>query len=187
MIAALGIPHVGGVAAGVIAQKYRTLDALRAACDAKPVVAVAATEEEEATETDPFAEELEQLDGIGLVIAVAIAQFLRDPHARAILDALSPFVGGALEPVTEIGVGPLTGKTLVVTGTLSRPRGEIQAAIEAAGGKIAGSVSKKTSYLVAGADTGKTKLDAATKHGVPVVDEDGLAKLLKTELGGSLD
>ncbi|MCE9575303.1 MAG: NAD-dependent DNA ligase LigA [Deltaproteobacteria bacterium] len=181
VIAALGIPHVGGVAAGVIAQKYRTLDALRAACDAKPVVAVAATEEEEATETDPFAEELEQLDGIGEVIAVAIAQFLRDPHARAILDALSPYVGGALEPVAEVGTGPLTGKTLVVTGTLSRPRGEIQAAIEAAGGKIAGSVSKKTSYLVAGADTGKTKLDAATKHGVPVVDEDGLAKLLAGE------
>jgi DNA ligase (NAD+) len=173
VLAALGIPHVGGVAAGIIAAKYRTLAALRAACDALPVPA----EEEE----DLFAAELEQLPGIGEVIAIAIARFLRDPHARAILDALGPYVGEALEPIVEVGTGPLTGKTLVVTGTLSRPRGEIQAEIEAAGGKIAGSVSKKTSYLVAGADTGKTKLDAATKHGVAVIDEAALAKLIAGE------
>jgi DNA ligase (NAD+) len=72
----------------------------------------------------------------------------------------------------------LTGKTLVVTGTLSAPRGEVQKRIEAAGGKVAGSVTKKTSYLVAGADTGKAKLEAAEKHGVPVVDEAGLERLL---------
>jgi DNA ligase (NAD+) len=80
--------------------------------------------------------------------------------------------------VTAPAVGPLAGKTLVITGTLSKPRGEIQARIEAAGGKVTGSVTKKTSYLVAGGDTGKTKLEAAEKHGVQVLDEDGLERLL---------
>jgi len=80
--------------------------------------------------------------------------------------------------VVAVTEGPLTGKTLVVTGTLSSPRADIQRRIEAAGGKVAGSVSKKTSYLVAGADTGKTKLDAAAKHGVAVIDEAELEKLL---------
>ena len=83
-------------------------------------------------------------------------------------------VSATMAPAT----GPLAGKTLVVTGTLSVPRGEIQARIEAAGGKIGASVTKKTSYLVAGADTGKAKLEAATKHGVPVIDEAGLEALL---------
>ena len=82
------------------------------------------------------------------------------------------------EPVVTVTEGPLTGKTLVVTGTLTAPRADIQRRIEEAGGKVAGSVSKKTSYLVAGADTGKTKLEAAAKHGVTVIDEAELEKLL---------
>ena len=77
--------------------------------------------------------------------------------------------------------GRSSGKTFVVTGTLSAPRADVQKRIEAAGGKVAGSVSKKTSYLVAGADTGKTKLEAAQKHGVKVIGEEDLDKLL----GGS--
>jgi DNA ligase (NAD+) len=68
--------------------------------------------------------------------------------------------------------------TLVVTGTLTQPRADVQKKIEQAGGKVAGSVSKKTTYLVAGADTGKTKLDAAQKNGVKVIDEAELEKLL---------
>ena len=63
---------------------------------------------------------------------------------------------------------------------MSRPRGDLQKAIEAAGGKVAGSVSKKTTYLVAGADVGKTKLEAAEKHGVAVIDEAGLESLLQS-------
>jgi DNA ligase (NAD+) len=80
--------------------------------------------------------------------------------------------------VVAVAGGPLAGKTLVVTGTLSAPRADVQKRIEAAGGKVAGSVSKKTSYLVAGADTGKSKLEAAHKHGVAVIDEVELEKLL---------
>jgi DNA ligase (NAD+) len=77
-----------------------------------------------------------------------------------------------------VAEGPLSGKTLVVTGTLTVPRTDVQKRIEAAGGKVAGSVSKKTTYLVAGADTGKAKLEAAQKHGVQVITEQELAQLL---------
>jgi DNA ligase (NAD+) len=164
VLAALGIDHVGGVAAKSIAQKYPSMTVLRAACAAKP--------------GEEFVAELCEIDGIGEVIAEAVDRFLRDPHAAAILDKLH---ARGLDPVEVVAAavdGPLSGKTLVVTGTLSAPRAQVQKRIEDAGGKIAGSVSKKTHYLVAGADTGKTKLEAAQKHGVPIVDEAGLEKLL---------
>jgi DNA ligase (NAD+) len=82
------------------------------------------------------------------------------------------------EPVATTADGPLNGMLLVVTGTLSAPRAEVQKRIEAAGGKVAGSVTKKTTYLVAGADTGKTKLEAAEKNGVKVITEAELEALL---------
>jgi DNA ligase (NAD+) len=164
LLCALGIAHVGGVAAQRIAQKYERLSALRAAADA--------------TESDAFVEALCEIEGIGEVIARAVDRFLRDEHARVVLDKLAARGVDPVEPRVASVTGPLTGKQFVVTGTLSRPRGEVQRRIEAAGGKVAGSVTKKTDYLVAGADTGKTKLDAAEKHGVAVIDEAGLDKLL---------
>ncbi|MBK7535790.1 MAG: NAD-dependent DNA ligase LigA [Myxococcales bacterium] len=165
LLSALGIAHVGGVVAKLIAARYRTLSALRAVAVAKPSAELVA--------------ELCEIEGVGEVIAVAVDRFLRDPHAQVVLDKLAARGFDPEEPVAERATdGPLVGKTLVVTGTLSRPRGEVQARIEAAGGKIAGSVSKKTHYLVAGADTGKTKLEAAEKHGVPVLDEAALEALL---------
>ena len=129
-------------------------------------------------ESDTFVEQLSEIDGIGEVIARAVDKFLREPHARHVLDKLAERGVDPVEPVVAVTEGPLSGKTLVVTGTLSRPRGEVQKRIEAAGGKVTGSVTKKTDYLVAGADTGKTKLEAAEKHGVAVIDEDALDKLL---------
>jgi DNA ligase (NAD+) len=106
---------------------------------------------------------------------------MSDPHAREVMERLIARGVDPVEPVAAPATGPLAGKLLVVTGTLSAPRGEIQARIEAAGGKIGGSVTRKTHYLVAGADTGQTKLDAAAKHGVPVIDEAALARLLAGE------
>ena len=77
--------------------------------------------------------------------------------------------------------GPLGGVRVCVTGTLSRPRTDIQAAIEAAGGIFDKSVKKGTAYLVAGADVGATKLKDAQKKGVKVIDEAALEKLLRGE------
>jgi DNA ligase (NAD+) len=164
LIAALGIAHIGGSAARLIAARYGTLSALRAAVAAK--------------DDDAMVAELCEIDGIGEIIARHVVRFLRDPQAIAVLDKLAARGLDPREPLVEIAVGPLTGKTLVVTGTLSAPRAEIHKRIEAAGGKIAGSVSKKTSYLVAGAETGASKLEAAHKHGVAVIGEAELGRLI---------
>src|SRR5690606_7349093 len=146
---------VGSVIARPIAERYGRLSALRAAVAAK--------------DTETFVAELCEIDGIGEIIAINVDRFLRDPHAAVVLDKLAARGIDPAQPVTAVTNGPLTGKTLVVTGTLAAPRTEIQKRIEAAGGKVAGSVSKKTDFLVAGADTGKTKLEAAHKHGVTVI------------------
>ncbi len=171
LLSALGIAHVGGVVAKLIAARYLTLSALRAAATAK-------TSEE-------LVAELCEIEGIGEIIAIAVDRFLRDAHAQAVLDKLAARGVDPHEPMAERATeGPLVGKSLVVTGTLSQSRADVQKRIEAAGGKIVGSVSKKTHYLVAGSDTGKTKLEAAEKHGVPVLDEAALEKLLSGEPTG---
>ncbi len=164
LLAALGIPNVGGVIARPIAEKYQQLSKLREAARAK--------------DSEAFVEELCEIEGIGETIAVNVDRFLRDPHAQVVLDKLAANGVDPAQPITRTADGPLTGKTFVVTGTLSAPRADVQKRIEQAGGKVAGSVSKKTHYLVAGADTGKTKLEAAEKHGVSVIDEAQLDALL---------
>ncbi|HWU85659.1 MAG TPA: NAD-dependent DNA ligase LigA [Kofleriaceae bacterium] len=164
LLSALGIPNVGGVIARPIAERYGTLSALRAAAAAKA--------------PEAFVEELCEIDGVGETIAVNVDRFLRDPNAAAVLDKLAARGIDPRQPIVATSDGPLSGMTVVVTGTLSAPRSEVQKRIEAAGGKVAGSVSKKTAYLVAGADTGQAKLEAAQKHGVKVIGEEELDKLL---------
>ena len=84
-------------------------------------------------------------------------------------------------PRARPGAGPLAGMTLVLTGTLpTLKRDEAKAMIEAAGGKVAGSVSGKTSYVIAGGDAG-SKLDRARELGVAVIDEDELKRLVGTQ------
>jgi DNA ligase (NAD+) len=127
-------------------------------------------------------EELTDVFGIGKVVAEGIVRFFGDEHTRDTLHRLidagvsaeAPEPGASTEPRE----GPLSGKTLVVTGTLpgfTRP--EAEAAIRAAGGHPAGSVSAKTDYLVAG-DRAGTKLAKAESLGVPVLDEDAFRRLL---------
>jgi DNA ligase (NAD+) len=164
LLSSLGIPNVGSVLARPIAQKYGRLSALRAAAAA--------------TSSDAFVAELCEIDGVGEIIACAVDRFLRDPNVIVVLDKLATRGIDPEEPVSAVTTGPLSGKTFVVTGTLTAPRADVQKRIEAAGGKVAGSVSKKTSYLVAGADTGKTKLEAAHKHGVQVIGEAELEELI---------
>jgi DNA ligase (NAD+) len=164
LLAALGIANLGGVLARPIAEKYGTLSALRAAAAQ--------------LDAEAFVAQLCEIDGIGETIAQSVDHFLRDPHSQEVLQKLIDRGIDPAQPVRAVTEGPLTGKTLVVTGTLTAPRGDVQKRIEAAGGKVSGSVSKKTSYLVAGAETGAAKLEAAHKHDVPVITEPQLDDLL---------
>ena len=164
LLSSLGITNVGSTLAKPIAAKYRKLSVLRAAVEEQSSEALIA--------------ELSDIEGIGETIAMHVDRFLRDPHVATVLDKLAAHGLDPEEPVSLVREGPLSGKTLVVTGTLMHPRADVQKRIEAAGGKVAGSVSKKTTYLVAGADTGTTKLEAAEKHGVTVISEAQLETLL---------
>ncbi len=128
-------------------------------------------------------EDLTEVSGIGGVVAEGIARFFGDEHTRDALhrlldagvEAEAPLAGAPAEPVD----GPLSGKTLVVTGTLAGfTRPEAEAAIRAAGGHPASSVSAKTDYLVAG-DKAGSKLAKAEKLGVTILDEDQFRNLVE--------
>ena len=128
-------------------------------------------------------EELTEVYGIGRVVAEGIVQFFEDEHTRETLHRLveagvsaeAPAPGASAEPIE----GPLSGKTLVVTGTLPGfSRQEAEEAIRAAGGHAASSVSAKTDYLVAG-DKAGSKLAKAESLGVPVLDEEGFRRILE--------
>jgi DNA ligase (NAD+) len=136
------------------------------------------------------AEELKEVPGIGPVVAAAVAGYFAAPETASVLEDLVT-AGVVAEPparrvapgsgATLSDAGPLAGKTVVVTGTLTgwdRPAAE--EAVRAAGGRASGSVSKNTSYVVAGENAG-SKLAKATELGVPVLDEEGFRKLLAGE------
>ncbi|MBM6867960.1 NAD-dependent DNA ligase LigA [Collinsella tanakaei] len=170
---ALGIRHVGKSVGELIAQRFLTVDAL-----------VTANEEDIAA-----------IDGIGPKIAESVKQFLSVPENLAVLDRLraaglsleEDLSGAAERAAAETGVAadlaeaqPLAGLTFVLTGTLvNRTRDEAGAALKALGAKVTGSVSKKTSYVVAGPKAG-SKLTKAESLGVPVLDEEALEHILAT-------
>ncbi len=144
LLTALGIRHVGGSAAKAIAQKYNRMAALFELADIDDG-------------GESFLEGVCAIDGIGAVIAQSLYDFLHDPANRAVLERLIELGVDPVEKVVAKVEGGLSGKTFVITGTLSAPRGEFKARIEAAGGKVTGSVSKSTDYLVAGDKTGKSR------------------------------
>jgi DNA ligase (NAD+) len=164
LLAALGVPHVGGVAARLIAQRYRRIGDLVALVD-------------EAGEEGATAR-LTEIEGVGEVIARSLVQFLGRPETRAVLALLAERGVDPLEPVEQAADGALSGKTFVITGTLSIPRSEMASRIQRAGGRVVASVSKSTSYLLAGAATGESKRASATKLGVTIIDEAELDRLL---------
>jgi DNA ligase (NAD+) len=127
------------------------------------------------------AEGFQEIAGVGPTVAVSLAGWFTDPATAGVLDDL---VDAGVEPerpaaqVLASAEGPLTGKTVVVTGTLAGyDRQSAEEAIRAAGGKAGGSVSKKTDYLVAGENAG-SKLAKAQELGIPVLDEDAFRALL---------
>jgi DNA ligase (NAD+) len=164
-IFALGIRHIGETTARVLARAYGSVDALRAA------MAAAQDHESEAYQ------ELNNIDGIGRVVADAVVEFFGEPHNVEIIDKLLELVRP--QPLEAVAMeSPVAGKTVVFTGTLERlARSEAKAQAERLGAKVAGSVSKKTDYVVAGADAG-SKLKKATELGVEVLTEDAWIALI---------
>lgn len=159
LIFALGIAQVGRATARLLARHYGTLDRWRAAMTA------AADPQSEAFQ------DLTNIDGIGSGVAGDILAFFAEPHNLAVLDDLQGEL--TVEPVraANIGTSPVSGKTVVFTGTLATmSRGEAKARAEALGAKVAGSVSKNTDYVVVGTDAG-SKARKAEELGVTMLSE----------------
>ncbi|RJF75010.1 NAD-dependent DNA ligase LigA [Rhodopseudomonas palustris] len=166
LIFALGIRHVGEGNAKLLARHYGTLDAF---LDAMRAAADAQTEEGNTSEAY---QDLDNIGGIGDVVAEAVVEFFAETRNRAALDALLAELTEVLPAEKVKRDTAVAGKTVVFTGSLSKfTRDEAKAAAERLGAKVAGSVSKKTDYVVAGEDAG-SKLTKAKDLGVAVLTED---------------
>jgi DNA ligase (NAD+) len=160
----LGIRHVGESTARDLARHFGKLDSIMEA----------------------GVEQLLQVPDVGPIVAESVHAFFQQPHNREVIEQLRAcgVQWEESEPVAQ-APKPLAGKTVVLTGTLpTLSRDEAKDMLEAAGAKVAGSVSKKTDYVVAGAEAG-SKLDKARELGVAVLDEGGLLGLLGSVAGGA--
>jgi DNA ligase (NAD+) len=159
VLTGLGIPFVGERTAAILAETFGSLDQIAAADD----------------------ETLQQAEEVGPKVARSIWQFFREPHNKELVERLRKAglqFGHAVSRKKE--ALPLAGLTFVLTGTLPNlSRDEAKARIEATGGKVTGSVSKKTHYVVAGEEAG-SKLQKARELNVPIIDEAEMLKLLGT-------
>jgi DNA ligase (NAD+) len=159
LIYGLGIRHVGERGAQVLADHFGSIDDIAQAS----------------------LDELQQVREIGPVLAASVRSWFDEPANRELIEAFRRAglkLTGERKAMAE-GPQPLTGRTFVITGTLdTMSREEAQSRIERLGGKVTGSVSKKTSYLIVGADAG-TKLDKARALGVPTLDEAAFLALIE--------
>ena len=150
----LGIRHVGAQAAQLLARHFGSIDAIIAATTGQ----------------------LGTVRGIGDIIAQSVADYVADDTSRALIERLRERGLNLSEPRAVTADGPLSGATVVITGTLhGLSRGEATALVEQAGGRVTSSVSRKTSFVVAGDEAG-TKMDKAVELGVPVIDEKELRR-----------
>jgi DNA ligase (NAD+) len=177
ILAALGIPQVGWTTAIELAHWLA-----REVPSGDDWLRRAAAHLQKVATDEPS--RFEEIEGVGPTVAGALAEWFRQsgPGEGVLEDLADAGVEAELPaPRTSAAEGPLAGKSVVVTGTLEGfSREEAEAAIRGAGGKAAGSVSRKTDYLVAGESAG-SKLAKAQELGVPVLDEEGLRKLLAGE------
>jgi DNA ligase (NAD+) len=163
LLIALGIRHVGATVAELLATRFETLEALLAANKG----------------------EIAALEGVGPIIAESVSRFMENPSNReeiARFAQLGLVVEAASDKANDDATADprlLRDLVFVLTGTLGRPRSEWKSRIEAAGGKVTGSVSGKTNYVVAGSDPG-SKVTKAKQLGLEILDEKGLEALFST-------
>ena len=162
----LGIRHIGETNAKRLARHFLSFDALRAAAEA------AKMPEGKGDPGNAEWQEIVGVNGIGSVVAEALVEFFAETHNREAVDALLAEVTPLDEEAPQAVSSPVTGKTVVFTGSLEKmSRDEAKAMAERLGAKVAGSVSKKTDLVVAGPGAG-SKLKQATDLGIEVIDED---------------
>ena len=190
---ALGIRHVGEEVARVLAREFGRLDALLAA-DWPALMERKRTLQKEnvGRRTRGEAQRPIPLEGIGDEIVQALAQFMAEPHNRDAIGRMRevgivwPEADGtilrvdAVDTPQDASAGPLSGKTFVLTGSLpDLTRDEAKARIEATGGKVSASVSRKTDFVVAGAEAG-SKAEKAVELGVPLIDQEALLRMIES-------
>jgi len=164
LLFALGVPHVGERAARALAGRFGRLEAVAAAGE----------------------EELQAVEGVGPIVAGAVRDWFASPRNRELVARLrARGVDPEATRSRDDGPKPLAGLKVVITGTLSRPRSQVQARLEALGATVVGSVSSATSMVVAGAEAG-SKLGRARALGVEVVDEEALERVIRERGGGEL-
>jgi DNA ligase (NAD+) len=157
VILGLGIGQVGSRTAELLAEHFGSMDELM----------------------DASAEQLQEVQDVGPSVSASIREFFDEPHNRELVKRLEKY-GLTFKGVKKVRGTALAGKTFVLTGTLPNySRDAAKKLIEDAGGKVSGSISKKTDYVVAGADAG-SKLDKARELGVKVIDEVEMEKLVKS-------
>ncbi len=158
VIFGLGILHVGVSASRALAMHFRSVDKLMASSE----------------------EELQRLHDVGEVVGKSIHSFFQEPANRALIERLGAAGVRLVDdtPVPAAADSSIAGTTWVITGTLSQPREEIAEAIIARGGRVSGSVSKKTSFVLAGEEAG-SKLEKARKLGLRVLNEEEFRALLE--------
>ncbi|MGE5544607.1 MAG: NAD-dependent DNA ligase LigA [Bacillota bacterium] len=157
LLHALGIRFVGGKTARILAERYRDIDVIAALSE----------------------ESLVEIPEIGVKIAASVASFFNEPENLETIEKLKAAGVNTRETGTTVAEGRLTGKTLVLTGSLeSLTRSEASELIERQGGKVSSSVSRKTDYVVVGADPG-SKFDKARQLGVPVLTEREFLEMIR--------
>jgi DNA ligase (NAD+) len=158
LLAALGIRHVGAIAAQLLARHFGTLDDLARASK----------------------DDIGSVRGVGDIIAEGVAAYFRDASAKRLIEKLRKAGVNFTEPRVVAAGGALSGKTVVITGTLpTLSRTKATEVVEQAGGRVTNSVSKATSFLVAGDEAG-SKLEKARALGIEIIDEKELLKRIES-------